>query len=111
MFPDLVSKFMNNLPNWNHIAEMMDFFSQTIIDEMKRRREQNVQRSDFLSYLIPTEKDLNDPDNEKFIEYDELGYPWLTNGLTKDEIVGQCVLFFLAGYETTATTLSMALFA
>ncbi|UYV82545.1 TBXAS1 [Cordylochernes scorpioides] len=27
-------------------------------------------------------------------------------GLTKDEIAAQCVLFFMAGYETTASTLS-----
>jgi len=30
--------------------------------------------------------------------------------LTNDEFVAQCVLFFLAGYDTTATTISMAIY-
>ncbi|CAG2122245.1 unnamed protein product, partial [Medioppia subpectinata] len=29
--------------------------------------------------------------------------------LTNDELIGQCVLFFLAGYETSATTMSLCL--
>jgi cytochrome P450 len=31
-------------------------------------------------------------------------------GLTEDEAVAQAVLFLLAGYETTATTLSFVLY-
>ena len=111
MFPELMAKVLNALPIWLIIGKLMEFYNDTIVDEMKRRREQNVQRSDFLAYLIPNQKDLNDPANKDFVEVDELGYKWLSNGLTKDEIVGQSTLFFLAGYETTATTLTMALFA
>ena len=34
----------------------------------------------------------------------------VTKGLTKNEMVGQSFVFFLAGYETTATTLTWALY-
>ena len=111
MFPEPLVHVLNTLPLWMKFGKMMKIFIDTIVNEMKRRREQNVQRSDFLAYLIPNQKDLNDPANKDFVEIDELGDKWLTNGLTQDEIVGQSTLFFLAGYETIATTLNMALFA
>ncbi len=34
----------------------------------------------------------------------------LVSGLTKEEVVAQNILFFLAGYETTATTLSYLIY-
>ena len=34
----------------------------------------------------------------------------LFSGLTNDEVIAQCMLFFLAGYETTATSISFLLY-
>jgi len=43
-------------------------------------------------------------------EIDEKQTKVMTKGLTRNEMTGQTFIFFLAGYETTATTLTWALY-
>ena len=43
-------------------------------------------------------------------EIDEKQSKVVTKGLTRNEMTGQTFIFFLAGYETTATTLTWALY-
>ncbi len=35
---------------------------------------------------------------------------YLLSGLTKEEVLAQAILFFLAGYDTTATTIAFCIY-
>ena len=64
-------------------------------DIMTHRRQQNTEHNDFVSRLIEMVKiKETDPNNDSVKE------------LNEDIITAQGVLFFIAGYETTANTLS-----
>lgn len=69
-----------------------DFFCNTVRRNIEYREENNVQRNDFLDILI---KMKNSKD--------------AAQRLTLNEIAAQSFLFFVAGFETSATTVTMAL--
>ncbi|PRD29040.1 UNVERIFIED_CONTAM: Cyp6a23 [Trichonephila clavipes] len=79
-------------------------------------------RNDFLQLLMDTAKEVSEEekwettDAEKDIasnyEDSDAGHHLFKTvtpkKLSMDELVAQCVIFFLAGYDTTASTLSFA---
>ncbi|XP_050498209.1 probable cytochrome P450 6a13 isoform X2 [Diabrotica virgifera virgifera] len=68
-----------------------DFFMNLVKDVIEEREKQNMERKDYLQLLI----DLNKNGNMK--------------ALTLQEIVAQSFVFFIAGFETSATTMNFAL--
>lgn len=73
-----------------------NFFRQTIMGTMKYREEKNIFRPDMINLLMEAKKEkLKDDGGEHF--------NW-----SDDEIVAQCLLFFLAGFDTTSSTLAFA---
>ena len=86
---------------------------------IERRRENNIQREDFLQLLMDSQNidkvnEENEKDNDIDEELHKIGgneqsnYIKQSSGkpLTDDEVIAQALVFFVAGYETTATTLS-----
>ncbi|XP_970556.2 cytochrome P450 6a2 isoform X1 [Tribolium castaneum] len=70
-------------------SEITDFFLKVVADTVKYREENNRSRNDFLQLLI----DLKN-----------------SGTLSLEEIAAQCFLFFLAGFETSSTTMTFALY-
>ncbi|CAL1290446.1 unnamed protein product [Larinioides sclopetarius] len=80
-------------------------------------------RNDFLQLLMDTAKELSEDPKSELNEKDHEDIASTYGGvstdhqifksvtkknLSMDELVAQCVIFFLAGYDTTASTLSLA---
>ncbi|XP_067627278.1 probable cytochrome P450 6a21 [Eurosta solidaginis] len=100
------SKFVRNLINaLPGVARMLhmriikdeytDFFMKIVRESVDYRAKNNVQRKDFLNILIELNKNAAS-DNSK--------------GLSVEEMAAQVFVFFLAGFETSSTTLSFMLY-
>uniref|UniRef100_A0AAG5D7X8 Cytochrome P450 n=1 Tax=Anopheles atroparvus TaxID=41427 RepID=A0AAG5D7X8_ANOAO len=74
--------------------DVSDFFFSVVRDTIRYREEQGVRRDDFMQLLIDMMK-KDDTDG--------------TDGLTFEEIAAQAFVFFFAGFETSATTMTCAL--
>ncbi|XP_075675795.1 cytochrome P450 3A31-like [Dermatophagoides pteronyssinus] len=104
-FPPFFSKLFKIRLN----GDEMNFFGKFTSELIERKRIEFAQKdfskaSTFIEFLLEAEHELENQqqkinNNEKTIKY-----------MNNDEIIAQCVLFFLAGYETTATTITMALY-
>uniref|UniRef100_T1H172 Cytochrome P450 n=1 Tax=Megaselia scalaris TaxID=36166 RepID=T1H172_MEGSC len=79
-------------------GETMEFFMKLVLDAMKYRKEHKIVRNDMINMLMEA-RGMGVDDNP--VENLKSQQDW-----TDIEIVAQCFLFFLAGFETTATVLS-----
>jgi cytochrome P450 family 6 len=70
-------------------------------DTVSYRENNNYTRKDFLPLLI-------DLKNNKLAENE--GYKHDGNTLSIDEIAAQCFVFFIAGFETSSTTMTFAMY-
>ncbi len=73
--------------------EISNFFMGAVRDTIAFREENNVVRNDFMNLMIEM-KNSADPNNQ----------------LTFNEIAAQAFIFFLAGFETSSTAMSFALY-
>lgn len=83
------------------------FFMDVVRKTVEYRETNNVQRKDFMQLLLQLKNQgkISDDDNlELAVKSDQSG-----QGLTLNELAAQCFVFFLAGYETSATTMTFAL--
>ncbi|GFS70715.1 cytochrome P450 9e2 [Nephila pilipes] len=101
-------------------TDVSNFFREATLQIIEQRRKTGQVRNDFLQLLMDTatevskEQKWETTDNEKDIasNYDgsddghQLFKSVTSKKLSMDELVAQCVIFFLAGYDTTASTLS-----
>ncbi|XP_013100111.2 cytochrome P450 6a8 [Stomoxys calcitrans] len=87
-FPDLARKFgMAFIPE-----DVSQFFMKVVKDTVEYREREKVERNDFMNLLIEL-KNRND-----------------TEGLTLEQIAAQAFVFFLAGFETSSSTMGFALY-
>ncbi|XP_061401512.1 probable cytochrome P450 6a21 [Musca vetustissima] len=95
-FPELAHKL--------HITETMPdvekFFMGIVKDTVEMREKNNIKRNDFMDMLI-------DMKNNKLVKSED--GEELTN-LTFGQIAAQAFVFILAGFETSSTTMSFALY-
>ncbi|XP_061401520.1 cytochrome P450 6A1-like [Musca vetustissima] len=91
-FPKLAKKLgMRILPEDVH-----QFFMKTIRDTVEYREKHKIQRNDFVNILIDLKNNKEDKSG--------LG------GLTFEEMAAEIFVFFLAGFETSSSTVTFALF-
>jgi cytochrome P450 family 6 len=81
--------------------DISDFFTEVVKDTVEYREKNNYTRKDFMQLLI-------DLKNNKLAEAE--GYKHDGKTLTMDEITAQSFIFFLAGFETSSTTMTFALY-
>ncbi|KAJ8936059.1 hypothetical protein NQ318_004960 [Aromia moschata] len=74
-------------------ADVSKFFMKVVEDVVAYRKENQIVRKDFLQLLI---------DMKSRYEEDGLG-----DQLTMDELAAQCFVFFLGGFETSSTTMTL----
>ncbi|XP_030761413.1 cytochrome P450 6a2-like [Sitophilus oryzae] len=73
--------------------DVTEFFSKTVLDTIRFREESKFYRKDFMQLLL----ELKNSNKEIGIQ-----------SISNDEIIAQCYLFFLAGFETSSTTITFA---
>lgn len=88
-----------------------EFFLKIISDTIEYREKSGVVRNDFIDILIKIKNNRSLHDEEKN------GHSKVTNvsasgeaGLTLEELTAQAVLFFTAGFETSASAISFCLY-
>ncbi|GFW40215.1 cytochrome P450 3A24 [Trichonephila clavipes] len=99
------------------------FFRDVTLQIIEERKRTGQTRNDFLQLLMDTAKEESDDPKSELSEkendditsvYGEMStnhqvFRGVTKkNLSKDELVAQCVIFFLAGYDSTASTLAFA---
>ena len=87
-----VAKFLNLSTIRMDVA---DFILKTVEDTIEYREKNNYNRNDFLQLMMKLKNNPSDPDEKP---------------LTMDEVASQCFVFFGAGFETSSTLMSFALY-
>lgn len=93
-FSGLMRKQARALGVQFNTTEVNEFVMQLVKKTIKYRRENNVHRNDFMQLMM-----------ELYKEDDASG-----DGLTIEDIAAQSFVFFFAGFETSSTTMTYALY-
>lgn len=91
-FPELSRRLhMKSVPD-----DVSKFFMEVVKKTVEYRESKNVHRNDFMNILLDLKNQIGtDPRN---------------SGLSLNEIAAQAFVFFLAGFETSSSTLGFALY-
>ncbi|KAF7271594.1 hypothetical protein GWI33_015546 [Rhynchophorus ferrugineus] len=84
---------------YKHVSQ---FYHKVVTDTINYRIQNKVIRNDFMHLLLQLRQKGFLDDESKTVQE--------TGRITDDDIVAQCFLFFVAGYDTSASTLSYALY-
>ncbi|XP_078609204.1 cytochrome P450 3A29-like [Branchiostoma floridae x Branchiostoma japonicum] len=80
-------------------------FFYNVFDQLMEMRETEQERVDFMQLMMNAHKEHDkEPDGTGDKPHGH------KHPLTKDDVVANGILFFIAGYETTATTMAFALY-
>ncbi|ALC41931.1 Cyp6a22 [Drosophila busckii] len=92
----LVTALIENLPNWARRLHMRivhqdisDFYTRIVRDIVKQREEQRIVKNDFMHLLIEMKR---------------------RGEITMQELTAQAFVFFIAGFDTSASTTAFALY-
>ncbi|CAG2108560.1 unnamed protein product, partial [Medioppia subpectinata] len=118
---------LTKTPVWKRLAKGVQsnamFFIDVIQRLMSERKKSGKKRNDFMQLLMDVKREDNMTTGADSVATDAMSGHHVNEGvdelmaekqalsgvvekkLTEAEIIAQCLLFFVAGYETTATTL------
>ncbi|CAL1291396.1 unnamed protein product [Larinioides sclopetarius] len=104
-------------------SEASAFFKDMTLMIIEERKRTGQKRNDFLQLLMDTAKEISDEQEKEAVEKDkgditsnyeltdvehQIFKTVTSKKLSLDELVAQSVIFFVAGYDTTASTLSFS---
>ncbi|XP_037953932.1 probable cytochrome P450 6a18 [Teleopsis dalmanni] len=95
-FPKLARKLRMKIIH----NEINDFFMRIVHETVELRERKNIKRNDFMDLLVELKK-------TKTIKLEN---GEVLTGLTMNEVAAQAFVFFLAGFETSSSTMSFALY-
>ncbi|XP_055589833.1 cytochrome P450 9e2-like [Uranotaenia lowii] len=108
LFPWLMSKLGIDVID----GKLNKYFSKLILSAIQLRESQGIVRHDMVNLLIQARKGTlkhqqEKDQNEGFATVDEsdVGKAQIQTTLTDSEMVAQCLIFFLAGFDTVSTCL------
>ncbi len=78
--------------------EVLKFFSDVTDQTIKAREKSGEKRNDFISLMMNAHKERQEDDKEHDAEFQKAYGSTVKRGLTKDEVLAQAILFFLAGW-------------
>ncbi|KAJ9581664.1 hypothetical protein L9F63_023158, partial [Diploptera punctata] len=84
-------------------TEVIEFFRRTIKETVDYRKNNNVVRNDYLQLLIQLQDKAQDANKS-----DDKSIPWYKK-FTDEDIAAQALTFFLDGYETSSSALTVVL--
>lgn len=90
-------------------TETESFFMKAIQDIVTYRERNSITRKDLMSLLLQMKNEgslVDDDTSTKNKENEEKD----KSPLTMNELTAQCLVFYLAGFETSATTMTFALY-
>lgn len=100
-------------------GDVKDYFKGIITNTMDTREKENIFRPDMINQLMEMRKGTL-THNEKEDEKDSMGFAAVsesevgknvhTRKWSDDEIIAQCFLFFLAGFDTISTVVSFGVY-
>ncbi|XP_049963996.1 probable cytochrome P450 6a14 [Schistocerca serialis cubense] len=100
-------KLLTILSPKSNLTEVSHYFRKMVSDTVKYREDNGVTRNDFMHLLIQLKNvgcvDSDRPGANKQKDEDD---KWR---LSIDEVAAQAFVFFIAGFETSSTTMSFAL--
>nr|AKZ17695.1 cytochrome P450 monooxygenase CYP6BQ36 [Tenebrio molitor] len=88
-------------------AEVEKFFMKIVEDTVNYREQNNIYRKDFIHLLLQLKNRGSVTDDEKITDENEKNQE---PALTMNELAAQCFVFFVAGFETSSTTVTFALY-
>lgn len=102
LIPDRILEFFNARMMPKHIE---NYFISLVRNTVEYREKNNVQRNDFMQCLIQLKNGYEIKDSEGIGE----GKTRTMQKLTLNQVAAECFVFYTAGFETSAVTISMAL--
>lgn len=100
MFSDPITARRLRLKNFTD--DSAEFFMNAVRQNVEYREKNNIKRNDFMDMLIELKA-------QKDRQSDEIN-DGLSSGLTLEQVAAQALVFFLAGFDTTSTTMSFCLY-
>ncbi|CAD0204534.1 unnamed protein product [Chrysodeixis includens] len=88
--------------------EIDAFFSKMLTEIFNSRNYQPTNRNDFIDYMLKMKKNNLVGDSMNNLKSDSGSK--ITMEIDDEFLIAQCALFFVAGFETTSTTLMFTLF-
>nr|XP_029731422.1 cytochrome P450 9e2-like [Aedes albopictus] len=110
LFPKLMNRFQVDFFD----AEQTRYFTQIIKDTIETRDKQGIVRPDMIHLLMQAQKGVLKHHQETAeatagfatVEESEIGKTAVGKAITDFEIVAQCLIFFLAGFEAISSQMS-----
>uniref|UniRef100_A0AB39A350 Cytochrome P450 3A8 n=1 Tax=Hyalomma asiaticum TaxID=266040 RepID=A0AB39A350_HYAAI len=102
-------------------AEIFQYFKEVSVNIIQKRKEKHCRQEDFLQLMMDAQEGAlqEAPESTTGKESSEIfnldseiknDINFVSKALSEDEALAQCVLFFLAGHDTTSSVLSYAVY-